>query len=372
VQWKEGVLRPVRGKRIVAILAAGGLTLSAAACGSPPPASSPSGGGASTAAAYKACMVTDTGGIDDRSFNASAWAGMQAAKQTASNVEPKYVASTAEADYEPNLRQFVTQKCNFILAVGGLMANATKKVAAESTSSQFGIVDSKIAGAANVFPMQFATHQAAFLAGYLAAGYSKSQKVATFGGLKIAPVTIFMDGFADGVAYYNKAKSKNVQVLGWDKAKQNGTFAESFTDQNKGKAITNTFVGQGADIVMPVAGGTGLGAGDVAKGSGGKVAVIWVDQDGCNSAAQYCSVFLTTVVKNITDAVQQAVVAGAQGKQLSPDPGYLGELKNNGVSLAPYHDFDSKIDSGLKSEVDKLKQDIISGAVKVESANAPK
>src|SRR6185312_11475129 len=145
--------------------------------------------------------------------------------------------------------------------------------------------------------------------------------------------------------YYNQQKSKKVQVLGWDKAKQNGTFAESFTDQNKGKAITNTFVGQGADIVMPVAGGTGLGAGDVAKGSGGKVAVIWVDQDGCNSAAQYCSVFLTTVVKNIKDAVEQAVVAGAQGKPLDAAKGTIGTLENNGVSLAPYHDFDSKIDS---------------------------
>lgn len=364
-------MRPVRGKRIVAVLAAGGLTLAAAACGNAP-AETPSGSGASTAAAYKACMVTDTGGIDDRSFNASAWAGIQAAKAAQSNVDPKYVASTAEADYEPNLRQFVTQKCNFILAVGGLMSDATKKVAAESTSSQFGIVDSSIAGATNVYPMQFATDEAAFLAGYLAAGYSKSGKVATFGGLKISPVTVFMDGFVDGVAYYNKQKSKNVTVLGWDKAKQNGTFSESFTDQNKGKSITNTFVAQGADIILPVAGGTGLGSGDVAKASGGKVSVIWVDQDGCKSAANYCDVFLTTVVKNITDAVEQAVATGAQGKQLAADPGYLGTLSNNGVSLAPYNQFDSKVDAGLKSEVDKLKQDIISGAVKVESANAPK
>jgi basic membrane protein A and related proteins len=370
VQWKEGVLRPVRGKRIVAILAAGGLTLAAAACGKAP-SSSPSGG-TSAAAAYTACMVTDTGGIDDRSFNASAWAGMQAAKGAQSNVNPKYVASSAEADYEPNLRQFVTQKCNFTLAVGGLMSTATKKVAGENTSSQFAIVDSSIPGLSNVYPMQFATDEAAFLAGYLAAGYSKTGKVATFGGLKIPPVTVFMDGFADGVAYYNKQKSKTVQVLGWDKAKQNGTFAETFVDQNKGKAITNTFVAQGADVILPVAGGTGLGGGDVALASGGKVSVIWVDQDGCKSAEKYCSVFLTTVVKNISDAVQQAVVSGAQGKQLAATPGYLGTLQNNGVSLAPYNQFDGKIDAGLKSEVDKLKQDIVAGTVKVESVNAPK
>jgi basic membrane protein A len=348
------------------------LTFAAAACGNAP-AETPSGSSGSSAAAatYKACMVTDTGGIDDKSFNASAWAGMQAAKTQAPNVDPSYVASTAEADYEPNLRGFVTKKCNFILSVGGLMGDATKKVATENASSQFAIVDSGSTGS-NVYPMQFATQQAAFLAGYLAAGYSKTGKVATFGGLKIPPVTIFMDGFADGVAYYNQAKSKNVQVLGWDKAKQTGTFSDDFASSAKGKALANTFVSQGADIVFPVAGGTGLGAADVAKSSGGKVTIIWVDQDGCKSAAQYCDVFLTTVVKNITDAVEKAVVTGAGGQPLTATPGYLGTLDNNGVSLAPYNQFDSKIDAGLKSEIEQLKADIISGKVKVESASAPK
>ncbi|MEV6491796.1 BMP family ABC transporter substrate-binding protein [Actinoplanes sp. NPDC051633] len=366
-------MRPVRGKRIVAVLAAGGLALTAAACGDAPD-ETPSGTGASSAAGapYKACMVTDVGGIDDKSFNASAWAGMQAAKTAQSNVEPEYSASTAEADYEPNLRGYVQKKCNFILAVGGLMGDATKKVATEATTQQFGIVDASIEGATNVYPMQFATDQAAFLAGYLAAGYSKSGKVGTYGGLKIPPVTVFMDGFADGVAYFNKQKSKNVQVLGWTKASQNGTFAESFTDQNKGKAIATNLVSQGADVIMPVAGGTGLGTAEVAKASGGKVSVVWVDQDGCKSAEQYCDVFLTTVVKNITDAVEQAVAAGAAGQPLAADPGYLGTLENNGVSIAPYNDFDSKVDAGLKGEVDKLKADIIAGTVKVESASSPK
>jgi basic membrane protein A len=363
-------VRPVRGKRIIAVLAAGGLTLAAAACGDAPETS----GGASSASAapaYRACMVTDTGGIDDRSFNASAWAGMQAAKAAHDNIDAKYVASTAEADYEPNLRQYVAQKCNFILSVGGLMGTATSKVAKENPNQQFGIVDSK-QPETNVFPMQFATEQAAFLAGYLAAGYSKTGKVATYGGLKIPPVTVFMDGFADGVAHYNQVKSKKVQVLGWDKAKQNGTFAETFGDQNKGKSITSTFVAQGADVVMPVAGGTGLGTADVAKASGGTVSVIWVDQDGCKSSPANCPVFLTTVVKNISGAVQTAVSDGATGKPLTASAGYLGTLENDGVSLAPYNEFDSKVDAGLKAEVDKLKADIIAGTVKVTSANAPK
>ena len=362
-------MRPVTGKRIVAALAAGGLTLAVAACGDAPD-KTPSGSGTSAAAAYSACMVTDTGGIDDRSFNASAWAGMQAAKSVASNVNPSYVASTAEADYEPNLRSFVTKKCNFILAVGGLMSDATKKVAAENTGSQFAIVDSAIAGATNVYPMQFATDEAAFLAGYLAAGYSKTGKVATYGGLKIPPVTVFMDGFADGVAQYNKVKSKNVQVIGWDKAKQNGTFAESFVDQNKGKSITNTFVAQGADVVMPVAGGTGLGAATTAQASSGKVSVIWVDVDGCESAPQYCSVFLSTVYKNISDAVQKTVTAAAGGTFASGAS--VGTLDNGGTGLSPFHDFDSKVPAELKSELTQIQKDIISGKIAIKSKVQPK
>jgi basic membrane protein A len=364
-------LRPVRGKRIVAILAAGGLTLAAAACGDAPEDTPTAGGSSAATAAYKACMVTDTGGIDDKSFNASAWAGIQAAKGEVSSIDPKYVSSSSEADYEPGLRNFVTQKCDYILAVGGLMGTATGKVAGESASSHFAIVDSGSSGA-NVYPMQFATQQAAFLAGYLAAGYSKSGKVGTFGGMKIPPVTIFMDGFADGVAYYNQKKGKTVQVLGWDKTKQNGTFADSFIDQNKGKTITQTLVSQGADVVLPVAGGTGLGTAQVAKDSSGKVSVIWVDQDGCKSAAQYCDVFLSTVVKNVEEAVKESVVKGAKGEALAASPGYIGTLENDGVSLAPFNQFDSKVDATLKTELDQLKKDIISGTVKAESASAPK
>jgi basic membrane protein A len=122
---------------------------------------------------------------------------------------------------------------------------------------------------------------------------------------------------------------------------------------------------------MPVAGGAGLGTAAAAK-AGAKFSVIWVDVDGCESAPQYCSVFLTTVVKNIPDAVRDAVVKGASSPGTLLTGGFVGTLANNGVSIAPYHDFDSKVPAALKSEVDKLKQDIISGAVKVESPAQPK
>jgi len=346
---------------------AGGLLLGGTACGKAPDKDS-----GSSAKTYQACMVTDTGGIDDRSFNTSAWKGIEAAEGMDKSIAGKYVASSADTDYEPNLTGFVNKPdCKFILAVGGLMSDATGKVAKANPSRQFAIVDAKLTET-NVYPMQFDTAQAAFVAGYLAAGYSKAGKVGTYGGLKIPPVTIFMDGFYDGVMYHNKVKGTKVQVLGWNKATQNGSFTNNFVKQDEGKKVSDTLVAQGADVVMPVAGGAGLGTAAAAKTANGKFSVIWVDVDGCTSAAQYCGQFLTTVVKNIPDAVRDAVLKGAKGEQLASTPGYLGTLANNGVSIAPYHDFDSKVPAALKAEVDKVKADIIAGTIKVTSAAQPK
>jgi basic membrane protein A and related proteins len=364
-------LRPVYRHRLVSVLAVGSLVLAVAACGKPPASNSGSSGGSSASGkAAHACMVTDIGGINDRSFNAAAWAGMQAAQKQNGNIKIDYVQSKAESDYGPNLNGYVQQKCDLIVAVGGLMGDATTAAAKAAPNTKFAIVDDKI-DLPNVYSMQFDTAQAAFLAGYLAAGTSKSGVVGTYGGLKISPVTIFMDGFVDGVAQYNKVKSKSVKVLGWDKAAQNGSFANSFTDQNAGKRLSDQFVAQGADVVMPVAGGTGLGTAAGAQQSGGKYSVIWVDQDGCNSASQYCSVFLSTVEKNMSDAVRDAVLKTADGS-LQGGGGSTGTLANNGVRLAPFHEFDSKVPADLKGELDQLKADIISGKVQVTSPAQPK
>ncbi|MBX6748130.1 MAG: BMP family ABC transporter substrate-binding protein [Micromonosporaceae bacterium] len=352
--------------KVVAVAVAGGLAL--AACGEAPQETP---GNQSSAGTYQACMVTDIGGIDDRSFNTSAFKGLtNAAAESDLFAEPVNTSSESEADYEPNLTQYAQGDCDFILAVGGLMGDATNKVAAQFPDKQFAIVDFK-ATPNNVFSMQFDTAQAAFLAGYLAAGYSKTGKVATYGGLNIDPVTIFMDGFVDGVAYYNEQKGTNVEVLGWDKASRSGTFAESFIDQARGKAISDAFVAQGADVIMPVAGGTGLGTAAAAQASNGQYVVIWVDIDGCESAQQYCNVFLSTVVKNIPDLVKEAALKASTTNGLLTG-GTIGTLANNGVSLAPYHEFDDDIPAELKSEIEQLKQDIISGKVKVESPAQPK
>ncbi|HEX2315328.1 MAG TPA: BMP family ABC transporter substrate-binding protein [Thermomonospora sp.] len=350
-------------------LAAGaaGLALVVAGCGDAPEDDGDGAGGGGSK--LSACMVTDVGGIDDRSFNAASWEGMQAAAKS-TGAKTQYVASTSENDYVPNINSLISKKCGLIVSVGGLMAEATSKAAKANPNQKFAIVDS-VSVPPNVYGMEFNTAQSSFQAGYLAAAMSKSGKVATFGGLPIQPVTIFMDGFFEGVQYYNKQKNKKVQVLGWNEANpKSGSMANSFTDQAAGKRIASNFIQDGADIIFPVAGGTGLGAAAAAKESGGKVSVIWVDTDGCVSAAQYCDVFLTSVMKGISGAVQTTVEAAAKGQQLTGS--YLGTLQNGGTGLAPFHEFDGKVPAELKAELEKIKQDIVSGTIKITSPNQPK
>ena len=210
-------------------------------------------------ASLTACMVLDTGGVDDRSFNQSSWAGLQAANKVNSNIAISYVPSNSQNDYAPNLAAEQSKGCGTIIAVGGLMGDAVTAAAKKNPDQTYAEIDYP-STAPNVYGLQYNTAQGAFLAGYLAAGMTKTGKVATFGGLPIPPVTIYMDGFWEGVQYYNQQNKKSVQVLGWDEAKQKaGTFSNSFTDLNKGKQISQAFIGQGADIIFPVAGGAGLG-----------------------------------------------------------------------------------------------------------------
>jgi basic membrane protein A and related proteins len=340
----------------VVLAACGSSHTSASSGGSPTAsASAPAGSGSSAATGTKTlgCMVTDTGGIDDRSFNASSWAGMQAAAQANPNVSVKYLASTSPSDYVPNINTFFSQKCNIIVTVGFAMGDATKSAAQAHPSQKFAIVDNSYSPAiSNVDALVFNTVQDGFLGGYLAAGMSKTGKVATFGGQEFPTVTIYMDGFYDGVQYYNSKHGKNVQVLGWNEKTQKGSFTGDFTNQTKGQTLTQTFISEGADIIFPVAGNT--------AGSQ-KVNMEWVDIDGCTSAPQYCKYFITSVGKGIVTAVKTAVLAAASGSFKGGN--YIGTLANGGVTLAPYHDFASKVPASLQSELTQVKTGIESGSI---------
>lgn len=351
----------------ILLAACGSSTSKAPSSGSPKSAGSSSAAGSSGGSGkFLGCMVTDTGGINDKSFNQSAWQGMQEAAAANSNVTVKYLQSTTQSDYVPNIDSFLSEKCGIIVTVGFLMAQATQTAAEKNPSQKFAIVDNAYSPPIkNVNALLFDTVEDGFLGGYLAAGMTKTGKVATFGGQELPTVTIYMDGFWDGVQYYNKQHHTNVQVLGWNEQTQKGSFTGDFTDQTKGQTTTQTFIGEGADIIFPVAGNVGLGAAKAvqqADAQGGHVNMLWVDTDGCVSAAQYCKYFITSVTKGIQTAVKDAVLGAQSGTFKGGN--FIGTLSNGAVALAPYHDFTGKVPAALQSELATITKQIESGAIK--------
>ncbi|MCU1404144.1 MAG: hypothetical protein JWQ43_447 [Glaciihabitans sp.] len=349
--------------RTAAILA--GTALLLAGCAAAPEASDDPTAGASD---FCARMVTNSGGLEDRSFNQSSWAGMQQAAADF-DIDAQVLVSTGETDLGPNVEQAAASGCDFVLTVGYELATATEEQANANPDVDFAIVDETVVGD-NIKPIVFDTAQAAYLAGYLAAGVTKTGVVATFGGGNQPPVTLFMDGFADGVSKYNEVHGTAVTTLGWDKAKQDGSFTGDFEDVNKGKALTASLIDQGADIILPVAGQVGEGAAAAALDAG-NVSVIWVDNDGYDTLpAEYRPLLLTSVLKNTGDAVVESVKASMDGT--FDNTPFVGTLDNGGVDIAPFHDLATSVPAELSTELDGLRADITSGAVEVTSPSTPK
>lgn len=362
------------------------VALVAAACGgtstnsgssstsSPLPATTPTT--TASTAAFKACEVTDTGGINDRSFNASAYQGLKVAAQAVPGLTYTYLQSNSTSDYTPNINTLLAQHCGIIITVGFDMAAATEKAAKANPTQKFAIIDNP-EDIKNIKALTYNTNQAGFLGGYLAAATSKSGKVGTFGGQNIPPVTIYMDGWVAGVRYYNKQNNAHVVALGWTpkpgRAKNslagNGLFTDDFTNQLKGKTDAQTLMSQGADIIFPVAGQVGLGAAAAVKQAGGSNYMEWVDSDGCVAVPQYCPLFISSVTKGITPSVSGVVEQAAKGTFTGGT--YLGTLKNDGVGLAPYHDFASKVPAKVTSALATIKAGIESGAISVDPNSYP-
>ncbi|SMG12964.1 BMP family lipoprotein [Agreia pratensis] len=320
-----------------------------------------------TASDYCARMVTNSGGLEDRSFNQSSWEGLEKAKSDLS-IDAEVIVSTNETDLAPNVTQAVDSGCQFVLTVGYELADATTAAAKANPDVHFAIVDEQVDGK-NIKPIVFDTAQAAYLAGYLAAGTTATGKVATFGGGNQPPVTLFMDGFVDGVAKYNAVHGTAVQALGWSKDAQDGVFTGDFEDINKGKVTTQAFIDQGADVILPVAGQVGEGAA-AAAAENANVSIIWVDNDGYETLpATYKPIVLTSVLKNTGDAVVQIVGDDVDGS--FDNTPFVGTLENGGVALAPYHDKADAVTPALQAELDGLKADIVSGALEVSSPSAP-
>jgi basic membrane protein A len=317
-----------------------------------------------------ACQVSDTGGIDDASFNASAWAGAQRAEAELEGVSIAFLESGDAADYRPNIDAFIAEGCDVVLTIGFLLANDTAAAAADNPDQFFAIVDgapgpfapwaddegNMLSDYANVRGLIFQVDEAAFLAGYMAAGVSETGVVGTFGGLPIPPVTIFMDGFVRGVDHYNTVHDASVVALGYDVESGEGQFTNNFDSLDDGRSFAETLVNNGADIVLPVAGPVGLGSAALCQDTGACL-IVGVDADWNNTASEFSDVVLTSILKNIDvsifNTINNVLVLESLGNLFN------GTLANGGVGLAPLQDNADRVSAELAQEVADLGDAIV-------------
>jgi basic membrane protein A and related proteins len=320
-------------------------------------------GGASD---FLGCLVTDEGGVNDRSFNQAAYEGLERARDVL-GIEIAVLESTSETDYAPNVQAFIDQGCDIIITVGFGFGQVTEAAAQANPDQDFAIVDYAYdTGYDNLRELVFATDQAAFLAGYVAAGVTETGVVGTYGGINIPTVTAFMDGYLAGVRYYNQTNSAAVQVLGWDGA--SGLFTDSFGSPDDGREMTAALLQQGADIILPVAGPTGIGTAQAIEAAGSGL-IIWVDTDGFLALPEYGSLMLTSVLKRIDNAVFDTLAAALDG--LFKGGRWIGTLANDGVGIAPFHDLDGQVPQHVKDALPTIIAGIAAGEISVDPADYP-
>lgn len=361
-------------KAVGAISAAAALILTLAGCGAAPeetpaPTTSSSSSSAPEASDFIACIVSDAGGFDDKSFNQLSYEGLLEATADL-GAEHREAESNSETDFANNLESMVGENCNTIVAVGFALSAATVESALANSDIDYILVDDAADNdfngekdAPNVKPLLYNTAEAAFLAGYLSAGYSQAGKVGTFGGMEFPTVTIFMDGFAQGVAHYNEVNGTSVEVIGWDGS--TGSFTGGFEANQEAKTVAQNIIDQGVDVLLPVGGPIYQSALQAIKESDRDIALLGVDADLFQTDPSTADYVLTSILKAMDLSVYEAVTSSADGS-FNPDA-YIGTLENGGVGIAELHNFADKVDAALMAEVEALKAAIISGEVTVTS-----
>ncbi|BDZ61790.1 membrane lipoprotein TmpC [Demequina sediminis] len=305
---------------------------------------------------YRPCMVSDAGGFDDKSFNQAGYEGLVSISEEL-GLEYNTVESQDGNEYGPNIDALVADGCDLIVTVGFLLGDATAAAAAANPDTNFAMIDNAFDEPVdNVKPILFSTNEAAFLAGYAAAATTATGTVATFGGINIPPVTVFMDGFYRGVNYFNETTGGDVTVLGWDGT--DGSFTGDFEDATKGQNLTQGFIDQGADIILPVAGPVGLGAAAAAQAAG-DTWIIGVDSDWTLTAPEYSDIILTSIMKNMGPAVHDVVNEAAVGAGFSAEA-YFGTLENEGVGLGTTA---SVVSEDVLAELETITAGIIDGSI---------
>jgi basic membrane protein A and related proteins len=311
----------------------------------------------------RVCQVTNTGGLYDDSFNETIFKGVQDGSARF-EWDVKILQSASTPDFDKNIQEFLRGDCDLIIGLFPMM-DAFQAAAEKNPNQKFMFTDfSYDPPLNNIWSQIYAVDQAAFLAGYAAASVTETQKVGLFGGIDIPSVTEFMDGFALGVAYYNKKNGTKVEVLGWDAQKHEGLFIGDFCCAAEGRQMTQQLLDQGADIILPVA-GTGAGAGSLyAIKTHRDAYIVGVDTNWAVTDPEYADFILTSIMKNYDVSVVQVVRAIVEDTFIGGE--HIGTLETGEVSLAPFYQFDSLVSDKVKADLEQIKKDIIAGKIKTK------
>ncbi|EHI69027.1 basic membrane protein [Streptococcus ictaluri 707-05] len=307
-------------------------------------------------------MITNQTGIDDKSFNQSAWEGLKAWGKDNDLEKGKgfdYFQSANEAEFTTNLDSAVTSGYNLVFGIGFPLHDAVEKAAADNKDTHFAIVDDVIEGKDNVASITFSDNEAAYLAGVAAAKTTKTKQVGFVGGMEGVVAKRFEKGFEEGV----KSVDPSIKVR--------VTYAGSFADAAKGKTIAAAQYAEGADVIYQAAGGTGAGVFNEAKSvnetrnEADKVWVIGVDRDQM-SEGDYTSkdgkksnFVLTSSIKEVGQALRKVADKTAKGQFPGGKVTTFG-LKEGGVNLTT-----KGLPEDVKEAVEAAKKDIIDGKTSV-------
>jgi basic membrane protein A len=302
-------------------------------------------------------MVSDIGGVDDASFNENTWEGLVMAQEQL-GVCAEFIESAAQADYQRNITEFAEQGYDLIITVGFLLGDDTDAMAREYPDVKFGIVDYAYSDPQpNVQGIVFATDQAAFLTGYLAAYWAHTQdpddpQVGYVAGMQIPTVEIFVAGHDSGIELYNERYDANVQFK--------GVFIPDFEAPDEGKLQGNSLIDEGVDVILGIGGKTGNGGLTAAKERG--VWGVGVDVDQYNTLPNEKDILITSTIKRLDNAVFGVIEQMLEG-EFRGGGLYVGTLENGGVGMAPFHDFEGQIPAEIVEELDELAMDIVTGAI---------
>lgn len=347
---------------------AGLLAFTLAGCADPPTTANTTTTESQTtsAASFLACLITDDSPASEGSPNQQAINGLARAQQQL-GIETVHAAA-AQSEYANALQSLVDQGCAVVVGVGESFTDAMSAAARANPEIHFALMDATPSSVpTNLRPVFFDIHQAAFLAGYLAASQSTTGKVGVFGGLPVPAATIYMDGFVQGVTHYNTQQNAQVEALGWNMSTQDGTFVRStispWNDPAAGRTAAASLAEQGADVILAVANQSGVGALELAQESGARV--IWSDTDGCVTQQSSCDQLLGSVVKDRATTVFEVIQTEHDGRGASGV--FSANLRNGGVQLLPGG---AGFTPALAAELDAIAKQISDGTLKVTSPAA--